>query len=63
MVKTSTRDKWKNIIAYVVAVHDRLNDHDMSHAEQEELCQERYRWLEENYQVAWNQRTLKKLRK
>lgn len=59
-MKTSTREKWKNIVRYVTATHAVMED--KNEQEQLRIEQEMYAWLEKNYQITWNQRTLKKMR-
>jgi len=59
---TSTRDKWKNIIRYIIVSQEIIETHDLSSEEADKVRKERFEWLETNYQIAFNQKTMKKLK-
>lgn len=56
----STHSKWKNIVNYINSIHDCMDG--KTEAEQVQLQREMYAWLERNYQIGWNQKTLKQVR-
>lgn len=60
MKKVSQRNKWKNVVKYINAVHDCMDDKNTS--EQIQLEREMYAWLERNYQIGWNQKTIRQMR-
>jgi hypothetical protein len=61
MKRTTSKQKWKNIVSYITAVRDCMDG--KTDEEQLKLEKEMYEWLEQNYQINWNQRTLKNLNK
>jgi hypothetical protein len=60
--RTSQRDKWEKIAAYIRACYDCENDAQTS-AEADTVRKEMFNWLEKNYQVSWNPKTVKELKK
>lgn len=60
--RTKTRDRWVNIIRYITSIQDQIEYHDLNDEEIAALEKKRLEWLEYNFQITPNQRTLKKLR-
>ena len=61
MKRRTAIEKWKGIVSVISSNLDCMNDAE-TNREREELRKKMYEWLMENYQVNFNQETLKKMR-
>lgn len=51
--RVSQREKWRNIINYIVATEDIIETHGLTYQEQLEETEKRYKWLESTYNVTF----------